>query len=138
MSQLAVAGAATIVVAVVGSVCLPDLKVVEVAVTYQPAVDPVEAPTSIASAAVTVWFTPLRAVDANVTVTPGGSYTHAQVIYLQQANNDVTATSGITFGGAAMDSNGNWTGSYGPPQTLTGSTFTFTLPHTQAAIVHFY
>jgi hypothetical protein len=67
VSQIAVAGAATIVVAVVGSVCLPDLKVVEVAVTYQPAVDPVEAPTSIASAAVTVWFTPLRAVDANVT-----------------------------------------------------------------------
>ncbi|SEF71760.1 hypothetical protein SAMN05421819_0929 [Bryocella elongata] len=78
------------------------------------------------------------AVDATVTVTPGGSYTHAQVIYLQQANSDVTATTGITFGGAAMDSNGNWTGGYGAAQTLSGSTFTFTLPHTQAAIVHFY
>jgi hypothetical protein len=60
------------------------------------------------------------------------------VIVLQQANNDVTATSGITFGGAAMGSNGNRTGSYGPQQNLTNGSFTFTLPAAQAAIVHFY
>jgi len=79
-----------------------------------------------------------KAVDVAATITPNGSYTHAQVIFLQQANDDVTATSGITFGGAAMDSSGNWTGGYGPQQTLSNGTFTFTLPHTQAAIVHFY
>lgn len=78
------------------------------------------------------------AVDATVTVTPGGSYTYAQVIYLQQANDDITATTGITFGGAAMNSDGTWSGGYGPQQTLSNGTFTFTLPHTQAAIVHFY
>lgn len=78
------------------------------------------------------------AVDATVTVTPGGTYTYAQVIYLQQANDDVTATTGITFGGQPMNSDGTWTGGYGAQQTLSGGTFTFTLPHTQAAIVHFY
>lgn len=79
-----------------------------------------------------------KAVSATVKVTPGGSYTHAQVLYLQQANNDVTATSGITFGGAPMDGGGNWSGGYGAQQSLTNGTFTITLPAAQAAIVHFY
>ncbi len=79
-----------------------------------------------------------KAVSATVKVTPGGGYTHAQVLYLQQANNDVTATSGITFGGAPMDGGGNWSGGYGAQQSLTNGTFTITLPAAQAAIVHFY
>jgi len=78
------------------------------------------------------------AYDVTITITPGGSYTHAQVILLQQANNDVTALSGITFGGQPMNSDGTWSGGYGTQQNVTGGTFTFTLPHTQAAIVHFY
>jgi hypothetical protein len=77
-------------------------------------------------------------IDVTVTITPGGSYTHAQVIVMQQVNNDVTALSGITFGGQPMNSNGTWTGGYGPQQNLTNGTFTLTVPHTQAAIVHFY
>jgi hypothetical protein len=78
------------------------------------------------------------AVNVTATITPGGSYTHAQVIVLKQANNDVTATSGITFGGASMNSDGSWTGGYGPATGLTNGTYTFTLPAAQAAIVHFY
>jgi len=78
------------------------------------------------------------AVNVTATITPGGSYTHAQVIVLQQANNDVTATSGITFGGEPMNSDGTWTGGYGPASSLTNGTYTFTLPAAQAAIVHFY
>jgi hypothetical protein len=79
-----------------------------------------------------------KAVNVTATITPGGSYTHAQVIVLQQANNDVTATTGITFGGASMNSDGSWTGGYGPASGLTNGTYTFTLPAAQAAIVHFY
>jgi hypothetical protein len=79
-----------------------------------------------------------KAVDVTATVTPGGSYTHAQVIYLQQANNDVTALDGITFGGAPMNSDGTWSGSYGSPQNISNGTFTVSVPHAQAAIVHFY
>ena len=75
--------------------------------------------------------------DLTVHVTPGGSYTTGQVIYLQQASNDVTATTGITFGGQPMNTDGTWTGGYGTASTFSG-TFTFTLSHSQAAIVHFY
>jgi hypothetical protein len=79
-----------------------------------------------------------KAVNVTATITPGGSYTQAQVIVLKQANNDVTALSGITFGGQPMNSDGTWTGGYGPPSGLTNGTFTLTLPAAQAAIVHFY
>jgi hypothetical protein len=79
-----------------------------------------------------------KAVNTTVTVTPGGTYQNAQVIYLQQANNDVTATTGITFGGAPMNSDGTWSGGYGPQQSVVNGTFTFSLPAAQAAIVHFY
>lgn len=79
-----------------------------------------------------------NAVNVTATITPGGSYTHAQVIVLQQADNDVTATSGITFGGQPMNSDGTWTGGYGPASGLTNGAYTFTLPAAQAAIVHFY
>ena len=78
------------------------------------------------------------AVNVTATITPGGTYTQAAVIVLKQANNDVTAQSGITFGGAAMNSDGTWSGGYGAPSTLTNGTFTFTLPAAQAAIVHFF
>ena len=79
-----------------------------------------------------------KAVNVTATITPGGSYTHAQVIVLKQANNDVTALSGITFGGQPMNSDGTWTGGYGAASGLTNGTYTFTLPAAQAAIVHFY
>ena len=78
------------------------------------------------------------AVNVTATITPGGTYTQAAVIVLKQADNDVTAQSGITFGGQPMNSDGTWTGGYGSPSTLTNGTFTFTLPAAQAAIVHFY
>jgi len=78
------------------------------------------------------------AVNVTATITPGGTYTQAAVIVLKQANNDVTAQSGITFGGQPMNSDGTWTGGYGAPSTLTNGTFTFTLPAAQAAIVHFF
>jgi hypothetical protein len=79
-----------------------------------------------------------NAVNVTATITPNGSYANAQVIILKQADNDVTATSGITFGGQPMNSDGTWTGSYEAASTLTNGTYTFTLPSAQAAIVHFF
>ena len=68
MSHVGADGAVAIVVADVGSVFDPDVNVVEVAVMFQPALDPVASPTSIGCVAVTVWLTPVRAVDGNVTL----------------------------------------------------------------------
>jgi len=78
------------------------------------------------------------ALDATVQLTLKG-YTTADVMYLRQANSDVTATDGITLGGAPVAGDGTWNGGY----TVTGikavkHVFTISVPHTQAAIVHFH
>jgi hypothetical protein len=52
-------------------VWLPELNVVEVAVTFQPAPDPVASPIEKASVAVIVWLAPLSVVDGNVIVVLG-------------------------------------------------------------------
>jgi hypothetical protein len=70
VSQLAVGAAAT-VVAVVGSVLAPEVKVVEVAVTFQPEPDPVASPMSKASVAVMFWLVPFSVVAGKVTVDAG-------------------------------------------------------------------
>ena len=78
------------------------------------------------------------AVDTTVKLKFAG-YAHCDVMYLKQANNDVTAVDGITLGDAPVNSDGTWNGHY----TVTGlvpvnNVFTVSVPHTQAAIVHFY
>ena len=78
------------------------------------------------------------AVDLTVKITPNGRYANAQVIYLKQANNDVTATGGITFGGQPMSRDGTWSGGYGPAFGGSNGVFTVSLPHAQAAVVHFF
>jgi len=78
------------------------------------------------------------AIDATVKLTLPG-YQHAQVMYLKQANNDVTATDGITLGGAPVNPDGTWSGHYTVDGLApAGGVFTIPVPHTQAAIVHFY
>jgi hypothetical protein len=69
-SQLAV-GALCTVVAVVGSVWLPEVKVVEVAVTFQPEPDPVASPMSNASVEVIDWLVPFSVVVGKVSVDAG-------------------------------------------------------------------
>jgi hypothetical protein len=78
------------------------------------------------------------AVDATVKIRFAG-HAHCDVMYLKQANSDVTAADGITLGGAPVNADGSWNGGY----TLTGisavdGVFKITVPHTQAAIVHFH
>ena len=67
----AAVGADWIVVAVVGSVWVVEVNVVEVAVTFQPEPDPVASPMSNASGAVIVWLVPLSVVVGNVSVAAG-------------------------------------------------------------------
>jgi hypothetical protein len=69
-SQVAVGADAT-VVEVVGSVWAPEVKVVEVAVTFQPEPDPVASPMSNASVEVIVWLVPLSVVAGKVSVADG-------------------------------------------------------------------
>jgi hypothetical protein len=64
-------GAVCTVVAVVGSVWLPEVNVVDVEVTFQPAPDPVASPMSNASVAVTFWFVPFNVVVGKVIVPAG-------------------------------------------------------------------
>jgi hypothetical protein len=52
-------------------VCVKDVNVVEVAVTFQPAPEPVASPMSNGSVAVIVWFAPFSAVVGNVSVAAG-------------------------------------------------------------------
>jgi len=64
-------GAVCTVVAVVGSVWLPEVNVVDVEVTFQPEPDPVASPMSNASVEVTFWFVPFNVVVGKVIVPAG-------------------------------------------------------------------
>jgi hypothetical protein len=84
-------GADWIVVAVVGSAFEPDLNVVEVLVTFQPAPEPVASPMSNASVPVTVWLVPLSVVVGNVTVAAGVLLTNARLPALSVTDAAVVA-----------------------------------------------
>jgi hypothetical protein len=66
-----VVGAVCTVEDVVGSVWLPEVNVVDVAVTFQPEPDPVASPMSKSSVEVTFWFVPFKVVVGNVIVPAG-------------------------------------------------------------------
>ncbi|HVM61298.1 MAG TPA: hypothetical protein VMV72_10570 [Verrucomicrobiae bacterium] len=77
-----------------------------------------------------------RACDATITLTNGGSYTHADAMFLAGANGDITATAGTTLGGAAIKDDGNWSGAW---TRLSGKSdngrFSVSLTPASAAIV---
>jgi hypothetical protein len=72
-------GAVWTVVAVVGSVWVSEVNVVEVAVTFQPEPDPVASPTSNASVAVIVWLAAFRVVAGNVSAAAGVELRNARL-----------------------------------------------------------
>ena len=76
--------------------------------------------------------------NVTVTVNPGRSYGHAQVMYLSQVNGDATQTAGISLGGQDVSQTGTWTGGYTQTILPTGNSFTISVPHTSAALVRFY
>jgi hypothetical protein len=92
-------GADWIVVAVVGKAFAPDLNVVEVPVTFQPAPEPVASPMSNASVPVTDWLVPLSVVVGNVTVAAGVLLMNARLPALSVTDAAVVACE--TTGSAA-------------------------------------
>ena len=52
--------------------------------------------------------------DADVTIASGIRYTRGQVMFLTASNNDITATTGVTLGGAPIKDDGTWSGAWTP------------------------
>src|SRR5262249_26129089 len=75
------------------------------------------------------------AKNATVTLDPGASYTGGQIWNLQQTTGDVTATSGITLGGAAIAGDGSWNGKSSPISPLSSGAFAISVPSASAVIV---
>jgi hypothetical protein len=74
--------------------------------------------------------------DANVTIAPGNSYTHGRVVFLTVPHNDITATVGVTLGGALIEDNGNWSGTWTLlPAPATNGQFSVKVSAASAAII---
>jgi hypothetical protein len=61
----------------------------------------------------------------------------AEMMMLQALNNDPTAVSGVTLGGAEIPNNGPWQGKWSSVNSEAGGALTITLPAPSAAIVRF-
>jgi len=75
------------------------------------------------------------AKNATVTLVPGATYTAGKVWTLQQTASDVTATTGVTLGGAAIGGDGSWNGTTSPISPSSSGNFTINVPAASAAIV---
>jgi hypothetical protein len=75
------------------------------------------------------------AKNATITLNPGAAYGAGQVWDLQQTNKDVTATSGVTLGGAAIGGDGSWNGASSPITPSPSGAFTISIPAASAAVV---
>jgi hypothetical protein len=60
---------------------------------------------------------------------------HAQVMFLTAPGGDVAATSGETLGGAAIQNDGNWNGTWASVDDSTGGVFHVRVPAASAAVV---
>jgi hypothetical protein len=74
--------------------------------------------------------------DANVTIAPGSSYARRQVMFLTAPRNDITASAGITLGGAPIKDNGSWSGTWTSLSApLERGHFSVKVPASSAAII---
>ena len=73
--------------------------------------------------------------NATVTVNPGANYSGGQIWNLKQTSGDVTATSGVTLGGAAIGGDGSWNGTSVSVSPASSGAFTISVPAASAAIV---
>ena len=72
----------------------------------------------------------------NANITFGGkNYLTAQVISLASSNHDIAATTGVTLGGAQIESDGAWSGKWEPLATSAHNEFKIIIPAASAAIV---
>jgi len=67
----------------------------------------------------------------------GVSASGAQRMDLAQKNNDITAQTDITLGGAAIDTQGVWTGQWKAAETGSAPNLTILVAPTSAAVIHF-
>ena len=70
--------------------------------------------------------------EANISIQQNGtSFGHGEIISLAVPNDDVSATTGLTLGGAEMKSDGTWDGKWTPLKSV----FKINIPAASAAIV---
>ncbi len=73
---------------------------------------------------------------AAVTIDPGNFYAHAQEMLLTAPQNDVSAQSGITLGGASIMDNGQWKGEWTPlPRSRKSKGLSLVIPPATAAVI---
>jgi len=75
------------------------------------------------------------AQNATVTLNPGANYSGGQIWNLKQTSGDVTATSGVTLGGASIGGDGNWNGTSSAVSPASSGAFTISVPAASAAVV---
>jgi hypothetical protein len=74
--------------------------------------------------------------DANISIAPGGPRNKAEAMYLAAPKGDVSATSGVTLGGAEIKTDGGWEGTWTPMATPLGnSNFAIKVPAASAVVV---
>jgi len=77
-----------------------------------------------------------RSRDANVTIAPGNPYTRRQVMFLTAPGSDITATAGVTLGGASIQDNGSWPGKWTSLSTpFNKGQFSVKVPVSSAAVI---
>ena len=77
-----------------------------------------------------------HARSAAVTITPTGFATgNVSAMFLLQVNGDVTATNGVTLGGATISSAVPWTGQWTPMGALTNGQCVINVPALSAAVI---
>jgi Glycosyl hydrolase family 79 C-terminal beta domain len=74
--------------------------------------------------------------EAAVSLAPGKDYVRGETMFLTAPGNNIEAQSGVTLGGASIDSEGNWNGSWTPlPAPTAEGTFKLTVPASTAVVV---
>jgi len=73
---------------------------------------------------------------AQVTIVTSPSYAKGEAMFLTAPNGDVTATGGVTLGGAAMNDDGTWNGNFSTLAAPSQGKFTLDLPPATAVVLH--
>ncbi len=77
-----------------------------------------------------------RGCDAHLTIPTKDSHTRGQVMFLSVQNDDIIATAGVTLGGASIQDDGSWSGTWKPLSSKSGEGyFTVAVPPASGAIV---
>lgn len=73
---------------------------------------------------------------ARVTIAASPSYKKGTTMYLRSSGDDVSATNGVTLGGASIEDDGTWKGKFSEPLAVSHGKFTLELPPSTAVVVH--